>query len=352
MKSNLTSCLLIVLLLAACRQANQPHTITRGFYYWKSNVDLNASEKNALDTLQVKKLYIKFFDVVWDPTGLRPMPVAKVQLSDSTSIWLSRHPVEIIPTVFITNECMQLIDSSNVAILADRLHDLMAAIANQLPDNSSIHEIQLDCDWTATSKNNYFSLLTRLQALPFFQQKEVSATIRLYQCKYKQKTGVPPVGRGLLMCYNMGNLKSQHTRNSILEAAELEKYIGNLQEYPLPLDVALPLFDWKVLYQDHAYKGLIQGLPDSLLQQKGISRKTGSNTFTILLDTILNGYPLKKGDDIRQEDASFAEIMQATRLLRSKLVTPKITVALFHLDSLTLHKYSTYELEEIFDSLH
>ncbi len=44
--------------------------------------------------------------------------------------------------------------------------------------------------------------------------------------------------------------------------------------------------------------------------------------------------------------------MQATRLLRSKLVTPKITVALFHLDSLTLHKYSTYELEEIFNSMH
>lgn len=352
MNSKMTGCLLIVLFLAACRQADQPHTITRGFYYWKSNVDLTATEKNTLEKLQVKKLYIKFFDVVWDPTGLRPMPVAKIQMTDSATAWLSNHQVEIIPTVFITNECMQLIDSNNVPALADRLHELMAGIANQLPNTASIHEIQLDCDWTASTKNNYFSLLTRLQALPFFQQKEISATIRLYQCKYKQKTGVPPVNRGLLMCYNMGNLKSQHTRNSILEAAELEKYIGNLQDYPLPLDIALPLFDWKVLYQDQVYKGLITGLPDSLLQQKGISRKTGSNTFTILQDTILNGYPLKKGDNIRQEDASFAEIMQATRLLRSKLVTPKITVALFHLDSLTLRKYSTYELEEIFDSLH
>lgn len=352
MKNNVTGWCMMVLLMAACRQPNQPHTITRGFYYWKSMVDLTTTEKQALDTLQVKKLYIKFFDVVWDPAGQRPMPVAKIQLADSVKVWLAQRQVEIIPTVFITNECMQLVDSNNIGDLASRMHDLMAGIANHLPNTAIIHEIQMDCDWTATSKNNYFSLLTQLQALPFFQQKEVSATIRLYQCKYKLKTGVPPVNRGLLMCYNMGNLKNQQTRNSILEAAELEKYIGNLQEYPLPLDIALPLFDWKVLYRNQVYSGLIQGLPDSLLEQSSISRKTSSNTFTVLQDTALNGYLLKKGDHIRQEDANFAEIMQATRLLRSKLVTPKITVALFHLDSLTLHKYSTYELEEIFDSLH
>lgn len=352
MKSNMKLWLMIPLFLAACRQPGQQHRITRGFYYWKSTIGLTDTEKNALGALQVKKLYIKFFDVVWDATGQRPLPVAKIQFTDSIAAWLSGQQVEIIPTVFITNECMQSIDSNTVTELANRLHDLLAGIANNLPATATIAEIQMDCDWTATSKDNYFSLLTRLQTLPFFQQKQLSATIRLYQCKYKQKTGVPPVNRGLLMCYNMGNLKSQHTHNSILEAAELEKYIGNLQEYPLPLDIALPLFDWKVLYQDQVYKGLIQGLPDSLLEQQDISRKTSSNTFTILQDTTLHGYPLKKGDFIRQEDANFAEIIKTTRLLRSKLVTSKITVALFHLDSLTLHKYSTHELEEIFNSLH
>lgn len=352
MKNCIKWWLIFLLFLAACRQPHEPTVITRGFYYWKSTLTLSATEKQALETLQVKKLYVKFFDVVWDANRQRPLPVAKVQLTDSMAAWLSQHKIAIIPTVFITNECMQSIDSNHIPELAGRMHELLTGIAGMFPDTASILEIQMDCDWTATSKNNYFSLLRQLQSLSFFRQKTLSATIRLYQCKYRQRTGVPPVNRGLLMCYNMGNLKNQQTRNSILEAAELEKYIGNLSDYPLPLDIALPLFDWKVLYRNQVYTGLIQGLPDSLLDQTSISRKTSSNTFTVLQDTVLNGYSLKKGDYIRQEDANFEELMQATRLLRSKLVTPSITVALYHLDSLTLNKYSTYELEKVFNSLH
>ena len=342
---------MIPLFLAACRQPVHRASVTRGFYYWKSTMHFTNSETAALEKLQVKKLYVKFFDVVWDATRQQPLPVAKLQLDPSAASWLSNHSVAIVPTVFITNECMQQVKGEQVHELAANLHELMTATAQALPAANPVPEIQLDCDWTATSKDNYFSLLQALKALPFFQHKQVSATIRLYQCKYKQKTGIPPVDRGLLMCYNMGNLKSLQTSNSILEAAELEKYIGNLQDYPLPLDVALPLFDWKVLYQQQAYAGLIQGLPDSVLQRSGVAQQS-KYLFTITRDTTLNGYAFKKGDVIRQEDANFGEIIKATKLLRSKLVTPKITVALYHLDSITLHKYSTNELEEMFDSMY
>lgn len=351
MKSIYRWSLLLLLILSACQPAVQRTAITRGFYYWKSTMHFTASERQALDTLQVKKLYIKFFDVAWDPVAQSAMPIAKVEVTGSAAQWLSTHPIGIIPTVFITNECMQRIAPGKVTELAQNLHDLMQRMAQQLPATVQIPEIQLDCDWTATSQQNYFALLTALQQLPFFQQKLVSATIRLYQCKFKEKTGVPPVGRGLLMCYNMGNLKNPDTQNSILDADELAKYIGNLPLYPLPLDVAFPLFDWKVLYQDNQYKGLIQGLPDSALQQPGVARQEG-NRFTLLTDTTLQGYRLKKGDMIRQEDATFAEVIRSARLLRAKLVTPQITVALYHLDSITLHKYSTNELETMYSSMY
>lgn len=351
MKSKIKCWLMVPLFLAACRQPVPSKAVSRAFYYWKSTMNFTATETAALEKLQVKKLYVKFFDVVWDATRQQPSPVAKLQLTPGASTWLSSHPIEIVPTVFITNECMQQVRSSQLHELAANIHELIASVAQLLSQTNTIPEIQLDCDWTATTKDNYFSLLDQLKALPFFQQKQVSATIRLYQCKYKLKTGIPPVNRGLLMCYNMGNLKNLETNNSILEAAELEKYIGNLHEYPLPLDVALPLFDWKVLYRQRSYAGLIQQLPDSVLQQSGVAQQS-HNMFTITRDTTLNDYAFKKGDVIRQEDANFAEIIKTTRLLRSKLVTPAITVALYHLDSLTLHKYSTNELEEIFDSMH
>lgn len=342
---------LIICLLASCRQHRVENKTDRGFYYWKSVMGLSHAERLALDRLAVNKLYIKCFDVVWDASHQQPVPVAKILFTDSADTWLSNRHTAIIPTLFITNECMLLLDSTKIASLSNDIHNLLSAtVANHFPAQN-ISEIQIDCDWTAASRDKYFALLRHLQLQPFFRNRVVSATIRLYQCKYKLKTGVPPVKKGLLMCYNMGNLKSAASSNSIIEAAELEKYISNLQEYPLPLDIALPIFEWKVLFHEGAYKGLIRDLPDSLLLQKGVATQS-NNTWHILQDTMVNGYSFQKGDVVRKEDATFDEVMKVTRLLLPKLTTSRFSVVLYHLDSLTLLKYSTDELEKMFNSLH
>jgi hypothetical protein len=39
------------------------HTVTRGFYYWKSIYRPSAYELKTLGKLQVHKMYIRFFDV-------------------------------------------------------------------------------------------------------------------------------------------------------------------------------------------------------------------------------------------------------------------------------------------------
>lgn len=347
----LLACIAISLLLSGCDTARPDRITERGFYYWKSVAGLASSEQKTLEDLQVKKLYLKFFDVVWNGPAGKAIPVAKIRFTDTTLAFLARTGTTIIPTIFITNESMQFIDPAAIGELAHHINQLLSGItaANKL--EGAIREIQLDCDWTATTKDNYFSLLQRIQELPFFQQKQVSATIRLYQCKYRHKTGVPPVPRGLLMCYNMGNLKDPATTNSILDPAELEQYIGNLHEYPLPLDIGWPLFQWKVLYRDNTYKGLIRELPDPVLKQVGIANRKG-NTYELLRDTLLNEYDLKKGDIIRTEDSNFDDVIEAAHLLNPQWVTSRFSVVLFHLDSLTLLKYSEHELEKMYNSLH
>ncbi len=57
-------------------------------------------------------------------------------------------------------------------------------------------EIQIDCDWTERTRNAYFQLLTALKREPFLQGKILSATIRLHQVKYVQRSGIPPADRG------------------------------------------------------------------------------------------------------------------------------------------------------------
>ncbi|HQW84267.1 MAG TPA: hypothetical protein PK987_07405, partial [Ferruginibacter sp.] len=202
--------------------------------------------------------------------------------------------------------------------------------------------------WTASTKNKYFALLNNFHALK--PNTTLSATIRLHQVKYVAKTGIPPVNRGLLMCYNMGNLKDPATKNSIIETAELQKYISGLVSYPLPLDVALPLFDWKVLYRNNVYKGLIQNLPNMVFNNSFSQKK--ENRYVILKDTLLQGYNLQNGDIIRDEQSNYKEIISAAKAVNHQLKNTRLRVSLYHLDSVILNKYTNHELESIFNSLH
>ncbi len=76
-----------------------------------------------------------------------------------------------------------------------------------------------------------------------------------------------------------GQFKNPATNNSIIEHNELKKYISNLARYPLPLDVAFPLFEWKVLFRKGNYAGLIQKLPDSILNKSFAAKKTTPTVF-------------------------------------------------------------------------
>ncbi|WP_127129279.1 hypothetical protein [Pseudoflavitalea rhizosphaerae] len=340
---------LLAIVAAGCNGSQQHHSVTPAFYFWKSQAVLNTKEQTALQ--MAGKLYVKFFDVAWNAPQQAAIPTAKVQFGDSTRRLLSSGKIELVPTVFITNETMMMLDSNAVISTAVQIAGLIESIRATELSSVPVKEIQIDCDWTATTRDRYFLLLRKLKEHPGFQGKQLSATIRLYQCKYKLKSGVPPVDRGLLMCYNMGNLKNPLTRNSILDPEEMGKYTSNLHEYPLDLDVALPIFNWKVLFRKNEYAGLIQNLPTENLDSKLLTNREG-NLYRLLKDTVLLGYDLHKDDLIRQEDSNFGDILRSARILKEKIRNEKLTLSLYHLDSITLDNYSTHEIQTIFLSLH
>lgn len=325
------------------------------FYYWKSVLKLSAVEKKRLHDLRIKTLYVKFFDVAWDAAHNAAVPIATLQTSENQL----PKGIAVIPVVFITNECIQKIDSVAAGNLAANIYVLIKSIYqarhfNYNSDSSGISEIQIDCDWTASTRNKYFTLLKNLSSYvhndSIGQHCNISCTIRLHQVKYFSSTGVPPVNKGLLMCYNMGNLKNPATQNSILETDELKKYLGNLSSYPLPLDVAFPLFEWKVLFRNNIYTGLIENLPDTFFNDS-FARQT-SNRFEITKDTSLQGYTFKEGDIIRIEKSNYKDILSAAYEINQRLKNTTLRVSLYHLDSLILNKYSLNEMETIYNSMH
>jgi hypothetical protein len=147
----------------------------------------------------------------------------------------------------------------------------------------------------------------------------------------------------------MGNLKNIETENSILSTAEIKKYTDNISSYPLPLDAAFPLFNWKVLFRNNAYSGLIENLPNEVLDKNIAVKK--NDRFEIMEDTIVNGYAFKKGDVLRDEQSNYAEIISAAGAIKKLLKNTRTRVSFYHLDSILLKKYSTHELETVFNSL-
>ncbi len=342
--SGLIKCFLAAgaaLLLFSCNNspAHKPRTVEPAFYYWKSNFQLSDYERRRVDSLGISTLYVKFFDVDWDEATLQPIPKAVINFKEKPGY-------TIIPTVFITNESLQQMDSLQTGWLAGKIVTLVKAILSH-DSLAAPAELQIDCDWSVSTKNKYFALLKQVKLL--MPGTRLTATIRLYQTRYYDKAGVPPVDGGLLMCYNMGNLKDIAAVNSIIETAELEKYTGNLGGYPLPLDVALPIFNWKVWFSGGEYSGILRDLPDTLIVSKVFARN--NNSFTVQYDTLLAGYSLKKGDVIRLEKSEKEVVLAAAKIIAAQLKNTRCRVSLYHLDTVLLSKYSTNELESIFNSL-
>ena len=311
----------------------------RSFYYWKTVFNLSPKEKQALTELGINKLYVRFFDIDWSEGTNTALPVAKSIFSQSPPANLS-----IIPVIFITQEPLKYLSKQGLDSLAANINTLLSSITinNHL---LLTNEVQVDCDWTQSTKENYFYLLTQLKRQPLFNQRLLSATIRLHQLKFIQQTGVPPVDKGLLMCYNMGNLRHPQTKNSIIDEAEVKKYTNSLHTYPLALDVALPIFDWWILFDGEKYKGLVRDFtPGEAWKDK--------EQIQFTRDTIINGTAFTAGQWLRHEGSSMEAVQKSATILSNKLKVKELTVILYHLNEDNLAKYSRYELQSFFDSFH
>jgi len=321
-----------------------PRTVTPAFYHWKNRLDISTSELQYLDRLKAKKLYLRFFDVDWQGNQAIPLAVLESEtiLADS---------FQIIPTVFITNRTMLNISNSGLPSLGDQILKKINQLAQSF-QSTQIQEVQFDCDWSAKSKNNYFQLLTYLKEKFAEQDWQISATIRLHQVKYYQQTGVPDVDRGVLMFYNMDDIDQIDTKNSILYIPTAKQYLSNFENYPLTLDLALPIFKWGLIFQENKLVKIINNLDSQALQDTSRFIKIAENRFEIIKSTYLKGHYLYQKDFIRLEQVAPAQLQEAADLLSSRLTNQELNLIFYHLDSLQIADYPHEVLEDICHRFH
>ena len=317
--------------------------LSPAFYYWKTTLSPSDEALSILKTTHANPLYIRFFDVDWKP-GQGAVPVSPLQIDASSSL-----PASIIPVVFITNRTMINIDSKDIDTLAGRMLRKIDFIAHHFP--ATIQEIQLDCDWSATSRQHFFSLLESLQKRVQGQNITISSTLRLHQYRYPNKTGIPPVSKVMLMLYNMGDVGDPEETNSILNIDEARSYIEGGSAYPLPLDIAVPIFGWGALFREGKLINLLKGLKGFELADSLRFHKIDENHFEVVKSTYLNGVYLYKDDQIRLEDVPVELLFKTIPLLRKVINQPKTCIAFYHLDSSIQKEFSNETIRRFFNEI-
>ena len=125
--------------------------------------------------------------------------------------------------------------------LAKKIVDRICQM-NETNNINNVHEIQIDCDYTSRSRQTYYKFLEEVRASISNKPgiSDLSTTIRLHQLSMP----APPVDYGVLMVYNTGNPLKWEERNPILDYRDVHPYLNRLDQYPLPLATAYPVYQW------------------------------------------------------------------------------------------------------------
>ncbi|WES96887.1 hypothetical protein P2W68_18815 [Chryseobacterium arthrosphaerae] len=310
--------LLFILLLIASCSSKEKHPYT--FYYWKTNLKLDPEEKRVLDKASVPFLYTRFFDVDKIDGKFQPVAVITKDASFQTS-------KQIVPTVFITNPALLGISPDEITFLAESIHHLVQKKAEEYHLKIN-NEIQIDCDWTAGTREDYFKFLKELKRV---SGKEITCTLRLHQVKDKKNTGIPPVEKVYLMCYSTSSPLEKSDKNSILDVSTLRSYLSKLEDYPVKkIEVALPVYSWGIVTNHLEKHRLINALSEKDLDNPNFKRISPSEV-EILKDGFYFGNYLNKGFTIKVEEISEEQLEEVADFLQKKI--PHFNIIYYQLDS-------------------
>ena len=281
-------------------------------YHWKTTFELDSTEVSFLQKHAIKRLYLRMFDVATEPDflngGWQVVPIATTQFKSAIP-----EGVEVVPVTYITIDALREMVNKEAHYAALIWERLLAMVSYN--ECGEIHEVQLDCDWTKSTKNSYDKLCQILKDSLHTRGMELSVTIRLHQLKE-----IPPqADRVVLMLYNTGALKNPNTKNSILHIDDVKPYLRKAT-YPLPLDYAFPAFGWGVLFEGEDFLSIVSA------------------------DCKVEG----PHQHIRQERPTATEVLQVKDLVEKHFGKSSRGNILYHLDSSQLVNYSDDEITQIY----
>ncbi|MCU0275802.1 MAG: hypothetical protein MUF02_02920 [Acidobacteria bacterium] len=324
-------------LFLACSRAKPPSQVA--FYHWKQVLELDRASCQLLAQARVQRLFVRFFDVDLDAASGTPVPVSELEYRGGLPAG-----IRVIPVVFLAERVFR--SAYDPSRLAGQVAGKIERIVSR-NGFAPAREIQLDCDWTESSQDRFFSFLKAMKKNVSLGTT-LSATLRLHQVKFREREGVPPVDCATLMLYNMGDVESPVAHNSIIDAGVFRSYADALGDYPLPFDLALPIYRWGLVYRHDRLARIVNDLGEEEVAAAGDAfRALGKGRFLCRRGTHLGGTALFAGDLLRLEAAEFSTVRECQRLARKALKGRQAGLVFYHLDAKALARFGPGRVLEL-----
>lgn len=326
---------LFYLLLQAC-SGKQPAGVS--FYYWKTVYAPAANEQAILQHAKVQRLYVRYFDIRYDAALKRAIPVSPVHFDARPA------PAEVVPVIYLKNNVLEALSVP----LLDSLALQTLALVRQINTATglSMRELQIDCDWTHSTAKAYFRYLLALKAAIGDTAISLSATIRLHQVKYPDKTGIPPVDKGVLMYYNMGKIGNS-PESSIYDRDIALRYIASCNTYPLALDFALPVFSWGVQLRQGKVLTLLNKTDSRFVSSDSRFIRVSAKRFRAVASFFKDGFYFRTGDEVKTEEVTGTELLEMAKDLSHFYHKPVTRIIFYDLDSLNISRYDQDVFQEV-----
>ena len=292
-------------LTLSCSKPKPMPTTMRSVYYWSTTLNMDSVKTAFMRNYDISRMYIRYFDVVADQSG-RAVPNATLKFATDVP-----QGIDIVPTVFVMPECLRQDRSRLASLIVKRVVQM-----NETNDVYNVKEIQIDCDWTQSTRQLYAEFMQAMMRECHSRHLKLSSTIRLHQLAQTP----PPADRGVLMMYNTGDATDIRCHKPILDMHDAASYLPRLNDYKLKLSTAYPIFTWRILFRGGRFVGFIHNDGE---------------------------YPILPSDSIALRQPSAADIIEAVNVIGSRRPDANNEIILFDLNNHNINRLKHKDYEKI-----
>ena len=298
----------ITILLASCSGRHDSGT-TRSIYYWSTAFAVDSAKRTFLSEHNISRIYVRYFDVVASPEGGFPHPNATIRI-DSVPASLEQ---EIVPVVFVMPDALDCDRQQLASMILSRVKQM-----SETHGMGQLKELQIDCDWTTSTRQRFFDLMAHLKQLTETEGITLSSTIRLHQLAGDP----PPADRGVLMVYNTGDMRDLSKEKPILDPNDVKPYIRYLKKFKLPLATAYPIYRWELLFRNGKFVDIVHDRDE---------------------------LPILPSDTIAVRQPSISDIITCKKAIESARPECAGEIILFDLNNYNILRYDSQEFETIYN---